>query len=368
MWNKLSLRIKITLLTATTLCLMCICMTVISVLNTEVFYDPMMSIIGKKPIDENEVTNQNDGIVDVNIAGELYIGSRNKFKELSIISAVVIVLVGTLLAYILANESLKSLTTFTDKIKAIDENNLNEQIALPSSRDEVAKLTQSFNHLLIKLDRAFDSKKLFAANAAHELKTPLTNILTNIEVLEMEAKPSVDEYRETIEITKNNVERLTVLVQDLLFFNTKLDESYFENIATDLLFEKILGDLSLSINEKNIRVSINGSITITGDKTLLERAFFNLVQNAVKYNKEGGEINIISQGCSIIIEDTGIGMPSESVEQIFDPFYCVDKSRSRQLGGNGLGLSIVKQILSNHGMEITVSSVLGKGTKIFIEV
>ena len=368
MWNKLSLRIKITLLTATTLCLMCVCLTVISVLNTEVFYEPMMSIIGVKPIDENEVANQNDGIVDVNIAGELYIGSRNKFKELSIISSIIIVLVGTLLAYILANKSLKSLTTFTDKIKEIDENNLNEQIALPASRDEVAKLTQSFNHLLVKLDRAFDSKKLFAANAAHELKTPLTNILTNIEVLQMEDEPSVDEYRETVEITKNNIERLTILVQDLLFFNTKLDESYFENIQTDLLFEKIISDLSFSINEKNIRVTIEGSLTIKGDKTLLERAFFNLVQNAVKYNKVDGEIKIISHDCSIIIEDTGIGMPSESVEQIFDTFYCVDKSRSRQLGGNGLGLSIVKQILSNHGMDIDVSSELGKGTKIFIKI
>ena len=372
MWNKLSLRIKITVLTAVTLSLMCACLTVISVLNTEVFYDPILSIIGKWPIGESEITNAGANhiyeITDVDIAGELYIGSRNKFKALSIVASIGIIVMGTLLSYVLAGESLKSLKIFTNKILEIDENNLSEQITLPSSRDEVSKLTRSFNHMLEKLDHAFDGKKLFAANAAHELKTPLANILTNIEVMQMEDTPSITDYEEVIGITKENVERLTVLVQELLYFNSELDKKDCESVRADMLFEKILTDLSLFIREKNIKTVIEGNTVIIGDENLLERAFFNIIQNAVKYNTQNGEIKIILCDNSITIEDTGIGIPEDSVSQIFEPFYCVDKSRSRRLGGNGLGLSIAKQILNKHDMEIIILSQLGTGTKIIIEI
>ena len=372
MWNKLSLRIKITALTALTLIVMCAGLTGISILNTEVFYAPIVSVIGKKPIDEEEIKNsdasQRGEITDVDIAGELYLGSRNKFKLLSILASVGVVLIGTMLSYILAGESLKSLKSFTDRIMEIDENNLSEQLPSPTGRDEVAKLTESFNHMLEKLDQAFDSKKLFAANAAHELKTPLTNILANIEVMQMDEKPSSADYEEIIGITKENLERLTVLVEELLHFNSELDTGLFESVKTDFLFEKILADLSSGILEKNLKTFITGSIVLNGDRNLLERAFFNIIQNAVKYNRENGEISITSLGSTIIIEDTGIGIPELSVPQIFDPFYCVDKSRSRQLGGNGLGLSIAKHIFNKHGMEISVLSRLETGTKIIIEV
>ena len=372
MWNKLSLRIKITLLTATTLTIMCACLTIISVLNTEVFYDPIVSIIGKRPLGENDITNGGtnhmDEIIDVDITEELYIGARNKFKTLSLVASAGVIAMGTALSYVLAGESLKSLKTFTDKITEIDENNLSEQIVLPASRDEVSKLTGSFNHMLEKLDHAFDSKKLFAANAAHELKTPLTSILTNIEVMQMDDNPSINDYEEVIGVTKENVERLTLLVQELLYFNSELDRDNFENVQTEVLFKKILADLSPNIHGKSIKASISGSAVISGDKNLLERAFFNIIQNAVKYNKEGGEIKIISCDATITIEDTGIGIPSNSLSQIFDPFYCVDRFHSRQLGGNGLGLSIAKQILNKHGMEIAVSSQVEKGTKVFITI
>ena len=372
MWNKFSLRIKITLLTAVTLTLMCACLTAISVLNTDVFYDPIVSVIEKKKIDDGIITNGGANhageITNVDIAGELYIGSRNKFKIVSVITSVGVVLIGTLLSYILAGQALRSLKLFTSKITEIDENNLCEPIALPTSRDEVSKLTQSFNNMLEKLDRAFDSKKLFAANAAHELKTPLTNILTNIEVMQMDDKPTITDYEEVVGITKENVERLTVLVQELLDFNSELDKDNFESVSTERLFEKILTDLSLGINEKNIKTSIDGNTVINGDKNLLERAFFNLIQNAIKYNKENGEIRIISCDSTITIEDTGIGIPGDHIPQIFDPFYCVDKSRSRGLGGNGLGLSIAKQIFNKHNMKITVSSELDNGTKVLIQL
>ena len=372
MLNKFSLRLKITLLTAITLTLMCVCMTVISVLNTDVFYDPIASVIDKQPISEEEIdisaTSRTAEIKNVNIAGELYIGSRNKFKALSVITSAGIIIIGTFVSYFLSGRSLKSLKTLTNKIIEINENNLSEKITQNSNCDEVSKLTNAFNHLLEKLGRAFDSQKLFAANAAHELKTPLTNILTNIEVMQMEDHPTISDYEDVTSITKENIERLTGLVKDLLYFNSEPDESNFESINTIALFEKILVDLSHAMLEKNISVSIKGGSIINGDKSLLERAFFNIIQNAVKYNNENGEIKITTNAGTIKIEDTGIGIPPGSLPRIFDPFYCADRSRSRKLGGNGLGLSIAKQIFDKHDMKITVLSQQGEGTKIIIKI
>ena len=372
MWNKITLRLKITALTAVSLTAMCICLTLISVYNTNVFYEPFTNIAKKQPI--GAIINENAGISnitnenDIAIIDGMFLGSRDKFKAQSIISAIIIIIFGTVLSYFIAGQTLKPLNTLTDKIEEIDENNLNTQIMPALNGGEVARLTKSFNNMLEKLDRAFDAKRLFAYNAAHELKTPLTNILTNIEVMQMDDKPSAEDYAEVVDITKENVERLTLLVQDLLRFNSEIDDELCEKMRTDKLFEKIISDLSKNINEKNIEVTLNGNVEIYGEKTLLERAFFNLVLNAVKYNRDNGKIKITAAEKTITIEDSGIGIPKQSISQIFDPFYCVDKSRSRSLGGNGLGLSIAKQIFDKHNMKITVLSEENKGTKILLKI
>jgi len=372
MWNKITLRLKITVLTAVSLTAMCICLTAISIYNTNVFYEPLSYLADKQPI--SIITSDNVGIPnitnenDIDIIDGIFLGSRDKFKTQSIIAAFIIIMFGTVLSYFIAGQTLKPLNTLTDKIEEIDENNLNTQIMPTLNGGEVARLTKSFNNMLEKLDRAFHAKKLFASNAAHELKTPLTNILTNIEVMQMDDKPSAEEYEEVIEITKENVERLTVLVQDLLRFNSDLDDELCEKMRTDKLFDKITSDLSKNINEKNIEVTLNGNVEIYGEKTLLERAFFNLVLNAVKYNRVNGKIKITAVEKTIIVEDSGIGIPTENIPQIFDPFYCVDKSRSRSLGGNGLGLSIAKQIFDKHNIKITVLSEENKGTKILLRL
>ena len=370
MWNKLSLRVKITVLTVLTLTALCAGLTTAAIFNTSVFYDPIAYAIDKKPLEEGAVKEGHhiQNTESVTIIDEIYIGSRNRFKAISILTAVTVVLTGSFFAWFLTGKTLKPLRTFAEQIEDINENNLSGQIILPQSSSEVSSLTNSFNGMLETLDRAFNNKKLFASNAAHELKTPLTNILTNIEVMQMEDNPSIDDYREVIGITKENIERLTMLIQDLLHFNMDADERNFTDIRADELFEKVLEALTPAIQEKNIKTSVKGQTFLNGDKALLERAFFNLIQNAVKYNRENGEINIAIYENTITVEDTGIGIPEESLSQIFDPFYCADKSRSRKLGGSGLGLSIVKQILDKHGMKITVSSALDKGTRILIEL
>ena len=372
MWSKITLKIKITVLTAVLLTAMCVSLTAISIYNSNVFYEPIEFIADIQPININTSGQAGTPIIpnenDIKVIDDIFLGSRNKFKVHSVISSLIIVILGTGLSYLIAGKTLEPLNNLTGKIEKIDENNLSGCIELSPNGDEVARLTKSFNSMLTKLDSAFQAKKLFASNAAHELKTPLTNILTNIEVMQMDDTPSVDDYEEVIGITKENVERLTVLVQDLLRFNARHDDGFYENFQTKELFDKIIFDLSSNINEKGIKITIDGSIDIYGEKILLERAFFNLIQNAVKYNKDNGEVKIHAADETIIIEDSGIGIPSESISQIFDPFYCVDKSRSRRLGGNGLGLSISKQIFDKHNMTITISSEINKGTKIIIKI
>jgi len=372
MWSKVTLRIKITILTAVILTAMCVSLTAISIYNSNVFYEPILFIADKQPI--NIIVSEQAGVPvfpdanGIKVIDEVFLGSRNKFMIQSVISSLIIVLLGTALSYIIAGKTLKPLNNLAGDIEKIDENNLNGYIELSPNGDEVARLTKSFNNMLMKLDSAFQAKKLFASNAAHELKTPLTNILTNIEVMQMDEKPGIDDYEEVIDITKENVERLTVLVQDLLRFNSNQDDGIYESIRTNELFEKIVSDLSGYINEKDIKVTIDGDIDICGEKILLERAFFNLIQNAVKYNKDNGEVKIYAEGDTITIKDNGIGIPLESLPFIFDPFYCVDKSRSRRLGGNGLGLSISKQIFDKFNMEITILSEINKGTKVTVKI
>jgi len=370
MWNKLSLQVKITALTILTLTILCAGLTTAAILNTSIFYDPIAYAVDKKPLDGGYIGEEHhiENADTITAIDEIYIGSRNQFKMISILTAIGVIVAGSLFVWVLTGKTLKPLRKFADRIEEINENILNEQVVLPQSSSEVSKLTDSFNNMLEELNYAFMGKKLFASHAAHELKTPLTNILTNIEVMQLEEEPSIEDYKEVVEITKDNVERLTVLIQDLLHFNAELDSDKFSNIETDTLFEKILEDLSPLVNEKSIGVHIEGRIAIRGDKELLERAFFNLIQNAVKYNIENGEIRIVSHNDTIAIEDTGIGIPEECLLQIFEPFYCVDKSRSRKLGGSGLGLSITKQIFDKHSLKISVLSEVGKGTKFVIKL
>ena len=370
MWNKLSLRVKITVLTVLTLTALCAGLTTAAILNTSVFYDPIAYAIDKKPLEEGSIKGEHhiQNTETATIIDEIYLGSRNQFKIISILTAVCVILIGSFFAWLLTGKTLKPLHTFAEQIEDINENNLSGQITLSQSSREVSSLTSSFNNMLETLDRAFNNKKLFASNAAHELKTPLTNILTNIEVMQMDDNPSIDDYKEVIGITKENMERLKVLIQDLLHFNTQTNEEDFTDIRADELFKKVLEDLTLDIREKNIKTSIKGQTVLYGDKNLLERAFYNLIQNAVNYNRENGEINIVIHNNTITIADTGIGIPEESLSQIFDPFYCADKSRSRGLGGSGLGLSIVKQIFDKHEIKTVVSSELDKGTKILMEL
>lgn len=213
------------------------------------------------------------------------------------------------------------------------------------------------------------AQRNFSSAAAHELKTPLACIATNIDVLELDDNPNLEDYKETIEVAKRNTSRLMELVDDLLEMrgndqNAQEDET----ISLSEIFDEIVEELADDVAEKDIDVNIEcNHDEIFGNRPLLYRAFYNLVENAVKYNQVGGRIDISSHmtlGDKVIVsvEDTGVGIPQSELKHIFEPFYRVDKSRSRRIGGSGVGLSIVENVIERHNGTVLVRSNEDAGT------
>jgi len=294
--------------------------------------------------------------------------SQDDFMQYGLWIAGLVIGLGSLVAYLVSGVIMQPIKALSTSVTNIEAEKLDVSLPLPKSRDEISQLTVSFNGMLDKLHRSFESKQLFAQNAAHELKTPLAIVRAHMEALKMDDHPTMADYEEVFDEVKNNTERMIELVEGLLAMgksSTDADMTVFEGRET---FEGIFSDLKGVIQSKNLNVQLLGETTIKGEKTLLVQAFFNLIANAIRYNVEGGNIVVTLSENQITIDDTGIGIPPESIGQLFDPFYCVDKSRSKHLGGNGLGLAITKNILNAHQMSIDVTSVVGVGTTIAIQI
>ena len=379
MWNKMTIRAKITLLTALVLILVTVCMTGLSILNARQSFvvpfgyiriptDDAMELEIDEKLFENKSPNELPNDADIMNIGHIIQQSQSAFKIQSFIIAAIFICIGTIGVYFISGRVLNPIAVLAARIKDIDENNLKTQIEPCIGEDEVAQLTQSFNHMLGKLNRSFENQRLFAQNAAHELKTPLSSIMANIDVLEMDERPTNEDYKEIIKIVRISTKRLTNLVSGLLSLNSLIDESICESIDCRKMFENIAADMREMIDEKRLHFDIFGDCQIFGDKNLLERAFTNLVQNAIRYNIEEGKVQITLGVNNIVVEDSGIGIAEENLGLIFEPFYCVDKSRSKKYGGNGLGMAIAKNIFDKHNIKVKIKSNAGEGTKIILEL
>ena len=218
-----------------------------------------------------------------------------------------------------------------------------------------------------KLNDAFIMQKRFSQSAAHELRTPLAVIKTKLDVFKKKNVHSIDDYNSLIDIISSHTNRLSNIVTSLLELTNMEDIQLDENVNLDKIFNSIKDDLAILCENKNIEVNVShNNINILGNYNLLYRAFYNIVENAIKYNNSNGKIDIEidSNDNKVIIKisDTGLGIPYDMKKDIFEPFFRVDKSRSRQIGGAGLGLSIVKTIIEKHNGTITVTDNKPKGT------
>ncbi len=290
--------------------------------------------------------------------------ANGQFRSVNFIFMGILIIIGAAAAYFITGKTLSPVGNLSTKMKDIDENSLFTRIESANMSPEIKSMTDSFNHMLERLEIAFQTQKSFAAAAAHELKTPLCCISTNIDILQLEETPTIEEYQNTLEIIKRNTDRLMALSEELLDMNRSFKDN--TDISLSCLMEDILRELYVLTDEKNISVHINGNAVLNCSLNAAYRIFYNLIENSIKYTPENGSVSIditSENGCTAVsVTDTGIGILQEEIPFIFDPFYRVDKSRNRKAGGAGLGLSIVKDLVEKSGGKITVTSKPGEGS------
>lgn len=305
--------------------------------------------------------------------------TKEAFLLRSVIATTIIILLSSVCTYFLTKKTLTPLQKLTSEVSQIQAQNLSTQLAVPNSKDEIAQLTSSFNEMLTRLDNAFSTQKQFSANAAHELRTPLAVLQTNLEVFEKKQEPEMVEYRQLFTMIKEQTARLSQLVGTLLDMTNLKSVPRTDHVSLEELVDEVFCDLDPVAEKAGISIHFDDSssqdlytdvhtpdastlnnniLNITGSYVLLYRAVYNLVENAIKYNRPNGSVTVSVREqngqAMILVKDTGIGISPENQKKIFDPFFRVDKSRSRAMGGAGLGLALVDSIAKEHGGTVNV--------------
>lgn len=290
--------------------------------------------------------------------------TKEDFLLRSVIATTIIILLSSVCTYFLTKKTLTPLQKLTSEVSQIQAQNLSTQLAVPNSKDEIAQLTSSFNEMLARLDNAFSTQKQFSANAAHELRTPLAVLQTNLEVFEKKQEPEMVEYRQLFTMIKEQTARLSQLVGTLLDMTNLKSVPRTDQVTLEELVDEVFCDLDPVAEKAGISIHFNNSANqdshtdVTGSYVLLYRAVYNLVENAIKYNRPNGSVTVSvkekNSQVMILVKDTGIGISPENQKKIFDPFFRVDKSRSRAMGGAGLGLALVDSIAKEHGGTVNV--------------
>lgn len=368
-FKRLSLRMRLTLLTWALLTGACVIATVLAILLTL----PHRAIFRAPEPEESQLRRS----IPIEEKQEIMRSAEENaqaFRLELIFSMLGVITVGTVSAYFIAGSALKPITKLSADIEARDGHDLFTPINIAVSHDEVAHLGESFNALIEKLRDAYEKQKRFAGNAAHELKTPLASMLASIEVFNLGGagvEHSDEEYKEVFSSVYDNSMRLNGLVSNLL----QLSKTNEERVCTRFSAEEVVGDVVATLTEtakaKGVRLTAKCEAgELYGEKPLIKSIIFNLTENAIRYNKENGSVAIATKyaGNNVVITvtDTGIGIAEDEQKLIFEPFYCVDKSRSRAAGGSGLGLSLVKTIVERHGGSIEVKSKVGEGAEFVV--
>ena len=292
----------------------------------------------------------------------------------------IIILLSSICTYFISRQALLPLRRLSQEVNQIEVQNLSEALEVPATNDEISRLTISFNKMLARLDEAFTAQKQFSANAAHELRTPLAVIQTNLEVFARRETPALKDYQEIFSMLQEQTGRLSHLAEILLDMTGVQTVERSERISLAALTDEVFCDLASVAEQKDVElIQQEGDCIITGSYLLLYRAVYNLVENAIKYNHSGGKVTVnihpseeitdTSTSVNYVfleVSDTGIGIPPEYQEKIFTPFFRVDKSRSRAMGGAGLGLALVSEIVRQHNRQVKVLESSKKGSMIAI--
>ena len=287
------------------------------------------------------------------------------------ITAAVTVLSG-ILAYFVSGRALKPLRSFASQVEKVQLNNLADMKIDEDVLPEFRQLSRSFNQMLDRLNNAFSAQRQFTGNAAHELRTPLALMQAQLELFSAEHPDVLPETAEFLTLLREQTERLTQMTKTLLEMSNLQQVARNEHIQLAPMIEEIFTDLAPAAEKRGITTEVEGDGVMTGSDALIYRLLFNLTENAVKYNRPGGTVRVSvtqePEKLIIRVSDTGCGIPEEYRRSIFQPFFRVDKSRSREYGGAGLGLSLVWEIADLHGGSVRVEESSDKGTVIAAEL
>lgn len=363
--KRLTLQWRITIMAALILAICSAALTAISIVNAERSFVTLMeeNTMPGMVSSADETPAEGGARAVAGVSATPAQQAKHRFDSTSLLMCVLVTILGSTATYLAAGNALRPLRELTKAAGTVDESTLSRRLPEVDSRDEVSGLTRSFNEMLSRLDDAFLRQKRFTANAAHELKTPLAILKTGVQVLSADPNAALEDYKEHARTTLISVDRLSSVVDDLLLLASvgEQAERERETVLLGPLFEAVQSELCFQMEQKEMSCTVScGELSVVGNPSLLYRSFFNLIENACKYGRQGGHIRISAKqsrhAICIFVEDDGPGIGKEHLPCIFDPFYRVDKSRSREMGGSGLGLSLVKTMIEAEGGRIDVDS------------
>ena len=373
--KRISLQWRLTCIITVYIAVICGCVTTLVYKNGVYYMDSLQETVdaqGDDHVDDSEeiyISIPEDKWDEFanDFSVQVY-NNKADYKKNSLIISALLALLGGVATYFISGHALRPIREFSDKIEKVQAQNLADSRIEENQVEELNQLSVSYNKMLERLSDAFEIQRQFTANAAHELRTPLALMQVQLDLYNSTRHPGSDEETlQTIKMVTEQNDRLGKMVKTLLDMSELQTVGRDDKIIVDALVDEVLADLEPLAQEKNIKlIGKCENITMVGSDILIYRLVYNLVENAIKYNHTGGQVTVTAdrkeKQVHLSVADTGNGIPEELRERVFEPFFRVDKSRSRALGGVGLGLALVHEIVRVHDGSITVRSNPSGGT------
>ena len=373
--KRMSLQWRLTCITTLCIAIICGCLTMFVYKNGVHYIDSLQDAVESQG---DEKGNKSDEIyISIpddkwdEFADEFSVQVYNNkadYKRNSLIITVLLALLGGVVTYFISGHALRPIREFSDKIEEVQAQNLSDSRIEENNVKELNQLGISYNKMLERLSDAFEIQRQFTANAAHELRTPLALMQVQLDLYNSASHPGNDaDTLQTIKMVTEQNDKLNRMVKTLLDMSELQSVGRDDKIILDAIVEEVLADLEPLAVEKNIKlIGKCEDATMIGSDILIYRLVYNLVENAIKYNHPLGQVTVTAyqrnKRVYLSVEDTGSGIPKELRERVFEPFFRVDKSRSRELGGVGLGLALVREIVRVHDGSICIKSGKTGGT------
>ena len=373
--KRMSLQWRLTCIITVYIAVICGCLTMFVYKNGVYYIDSLQETVDAQGEDNGENTDE----IYISIPDDKWdefandfsiqaYNNKEDYKKNSLLISAILALIGGGVTYFISGHALRPIREFSDKIEEVQAQNLAASRIEENKVKELNQLSVSYNKMLERLSDAFEIQRQFTANAAHELRTPLSLMQVQLDLYNSTRHPDNDaDTLQTIKMVTEQNGRLSKMVKTLLDMSELQTVGRDDKIMVDALVDEVLADLDPLAQEKNIKLTGKcKNITMVGSDILIYRLVYNLVENAIKYNHSGGQVTVTAyrkeKHVYLSVEDTGNGIPEELRERVFEPFFRVDKSRSRELGGVGLGLALVREIVRVHDGSITVRSNPSGGT------